>query len=646
MKRGQISQDLIYPSVEIQVVGKTKPTVENKPKQQLEVLTAKEVSCPKCGSKNYRKRGKAERNGQRYECKDCQRRFVIHSLVNQEGIEIKCPDCHSRNYNLHGKVGDKTRYKCQDCNRQYILTRFVKDEFDWYNNTNCRWCKSKNFRLAGLAKSGKPRCFCKDCKKEFTLGAERPDILVAPKEFQFSHDIWTADHLGYERGIHKHYKLNFGYIQQPWLKYYFKKFILYLSSTRLAFSTLIGKVNYINIFSKFLQEICYTQEFEGIKRALIIEYFTYLKNNQYSYSQHTHCISTIKTFFETGILNNWFQVEPALIRPEDWLKEPKRLPRFIPEEVMQQLNQHLDSLPEPIMRMVLIDIECGFRIGELLRLKLDCLKSDGKGGWYIQYQMYKMNKEHTKPISKELANVIQEQQAYIQQLFGNSFSYLFCGRGRLTTGGLILPEPKLMTSASFIRHLKKLAQQFEIKDQSGKLWNFQTHQFRHTVGTRMINAGVPQHIVQRYLGHESPEMTMVYAYIFDETLRKEVEKYHELRVVNFQGEVTELEETVLSSNDDLEWFKKNVQARALEHGYCARPKVLGDCDIPGFDGCYNCPHWRTNKNFLPVLKDTLERTNNVLEKAQNCGWQLQVHKNTPIKENLEKVIKTLEADND
>ena len=175
---------------------------------------------------------------------------------------------------------------------------------------------------------------------------------------------------------------------------------------------------------------------------------------------------------------------------------------------------------------------------------------------------------------------------------------------------------------------------------------FAFHQFRHTVATRMINLGVPVHIIQRYLGHEPPATTMVYAHIHDETLRKEVEKYHESRVVNFQGETAQLEETVLSSTDDLEWFKKNVQARALEHGYCARPKVLGDCDIPGFDGCYNCPHWRTNKNFLPILKDTLERTLQVLNKAQNYAWQLQINKNKPIKINLERVIQALEAENE
>jgi hypothetical protein len=100
----------------------------------------------------------------------------------------------------------------------------------------------------------------------------------------------------------------------------------------------------------------------------------------------------------------------------------------------------------------------------------------------------------------------------------------------------------------------------------------------------------------------------------------------------------------MSGNDDLEWFKKNIQARALEHGYCARPKMLGDCDIPGFDGCYNCPHWRTNKNFIPLLKDTLERTNKVIEKARNCGWELQVKKNEPIQHNLEKVIASLEVE--
>lgn len=312
---------------------------------------------------------------------------------------------------------------------------------------------------------------------------------------------------------------------------------------------------------------------------------------------------------------------------------------------MRQLNQHIDTLPAPIMRMALVIQECGLRIGELCQLSFDCLKQDAKGRCFIQFRRWKMKKETTLPVSIKLSAVIQEQQQYIREKFGKEFQYLFCGRSG-SNNKCFSPAHRPMTMQSFLGYLERLVEEFNIRDNSGKRWHLQTHQFRHTVGTRMINNGVPQHIIQRYLEHESPQMTMVYAHIHDETFRKEVEKYHEAKVVNFQGESAELESTILSSNDDLEWFKKNVQARALEHGYCVRPKVLGDCDIPGFDGCYNCPFWRTNKNFLLILKDTLERTNKVLDKAQNCGWKLQVNKNQPIKENLKKVIQVLEEGKD
>ena len=56
-------------------------------------------------------------------------------------------------------------------------------------------------------------------------------------------------------------------------------------------------------------------------------------------------------------------------------------------------------------------------------------------------------------------------------------------------------------------------------DKLGEIYRFHAHAFRHSVGTRMINNGVPQHIVQKFLGHESPEMTSRYAHIFDETLK-------------------------------------------------------------------------------------------------------------------------------
>lgn len=421
MSKKQVPDYLLCPSVELQVLEQTEPNVKTESKLTLEPVPTKEVVCPKCGSKDCWKRGNRVRNCKEYSCKDCKKFFIIYPLVDEEGKEINCPDCKSRNYRLAGQARGKRRYQCKECNRKYVLNPNGRDDL---NDVTCNWCNGKKFRLTGFTSAGKRTCKCLECQKYFTVGGKSL-TLSYPKEFDFNHDVWIADHLGYERGIHKHYKLNFAYLKQAWLKKFTKQYILYLVSTGTAFSTLITKVTNVRIFSDYLASVHYRQQFEGITRDLIVDFLAYLKIKGYSHSTHTHTLETLSKLFEMGILNDWFQVPPALIRPEDRLKKTKRLPRFIPEEVLKQLKQHLNNLPEPLIRMVLVDLECGFRIGELTRLKLDCLKSDGKGGWYIQYQMYKMNKEHTKPISNELANVIQEQQAYIKRILGSDFFTCF-----------------------------------------------------------------------------------------------------------------------------------------------------------------------------------------------------------------------------
>ena len=506
----------------------------------------------------------------------------------------------------------------------------------------CYHCGSKNYYKKGR-KRGKQRYFCLVCRRYFCEDFD--PINYKYNYLKLGDDVWHASEIGLKISPYrKESKLIFLYLKQDWLKDAVKKFIKYQAVSK-SFGQLKKYISYLNKFSDFLSQKYPSISLKELDREVLIGFIDFLNQSHLSANTKNHHLGTLKTFFEIGNINSWFDVPAYLIRPEDYAKPTKCLPRYIPEEVMQQLNRHLERLPEPVMRMVLVIQETGLRIGELLQLSLDCLKFDHKKEPYIQYMNWKMSKEDTKPISEELAKVIQEQQQYIKQNLDESFEYLFSARklGKYRDKNPFQPKPKVMSDHSFINFLRKLTQEFDIKDKSGKRWNFQTHQFRHTVGCRMVNLGIPLHIIQRYLGHESPTMTMVYAHIHDQTLRKEIEKYHSERVINFKGESASLEKKVLSSNDDLEWFQKNVQARALEHGYCARPKILGDCDIPGFDGCYNCPHWRTNKNFLPVLKDTLERTNNVLSKAKNCGWDLQVYKNIPIKENLEKVIKSLES---
>ena len=171
-----------------------------------------------------------------------------------------------------------------------------------------------------------------------------------------------------------------------------------------------------------------------------------------------------------------------------------------------------------------------------------------------------MNKDHTISISKELAGVIQEQQNYIRNNLGSSFGYLFSGRSMGSKR--FLPQNKPMNPSAFTDYLKRLCTTNNICDASGQLWDLTAHQFRHSVGTRMINNGVPQHIIQRYLGHESPSMTATYAHLFDSTLSHEIAKYQG-RTVNISGQVLSAENPELETSD-LQWFKRKVQAQAQQ----------------------------------------------------------------------------------
>jgi integrase/recombinase XerD len=91
--------------------------------------------------------------------------------------------------------------------------------------------------------------------------------------------------------------------------------------------------------------------------------------------------------------NEWLDVSRYLVRQEDFPKVPKPNLCHIPEEVMQQLNQHIGELAEPVMRMVLVIQECGMRISELVHLEFDCLLQDKAGDWFLQYYQFKMKKE-------------------------------------------------------------------------------------------------------------------------------------------------------------------------------------------------------------------------------------------------------------
>jgi integrase len=469
--------------------------------------------------------------------------------------------------------------------------------------------------------------------------------LIKPDKI--NEDLWTAAELGCSVSPHtsdKNAYIRFEKIQQDWLKVEAKKFIKHLAHKGLGFGLLKMRLIALRHFSSFLLSFSQINCMEDIERSTMVAFFDYVGLQKGRSQWKNDVIYTLKAFFETGTINEWFTVRTYLVRNDDYFKkDSKPLPRYIPDDVIRQLEQHINHLPEPMMRMILVIKECGLRVGELCQLPLDCLKKDSKGGWFIQFMRLKVAKESTIPISMELADHIQQQQSFIRKHL-EGFPYLFCAssRGYYAIDNFV-PKDRMMSLGIFNRCLNTLAEEFNICDGTGKLWKFQSHQFRHTVGTGMINNGVPQHIVQRYLGHESAEMTSVYAHIHDSTLRKEIDKYIGTKVVNIAGKVIESLSPEIDNDSALQWMKSKIVSETLSSGYCGLPAQL-TCGKG--NACLTCSDFRTTIEFLDQHKQHLKRVDQVLEVATANGWTRQIQVNQDVKNSLEKIITTLEKNSD
>jgi integrase len=422
--------------------------------------------------------------------------------------------------------------------------------------------------------------------------------------------------------------LSFNRVRQLWLRKAVKQYIRY-SLSIFAEGTCRTRLQSLTCFSEFLADARPKASASAISRKLMLEYMSYLPGRVCAAVRKTHLLN-LRTFLELACRERWLKIPPErIIFDEEIPSAPKTQPRFIPTAVLDQLNSHLGDLGAPWMQMVLILQECGMRISELLQLGLDCLTQDARGTFYLQFLQGKMRREHTIPVSQEIARVVQEQQQTVRT----------SGRSDV----LLFPSPKggVIKQYTFAHRINRLAYDHQIRDATGKLFRFQSHQFRHTVGTRMINLGVPHHFIQRYLGHLGPEMTSRYAHIHDATMRDKLSEYLRGTLVDIRGEV--VAQDGLADTGDLRWFTRNVLAQALTNGYCAIPVVAGPCPHP--NACLNCAHFRTDASFLDVHKTELRETDRVIAKASANGWTRQAEMNEQKRSNLVNIITSLEQAN-
>ena len=305
---------------------------------------------------------------------------------------------------------------------------------------------------------------------------------------------------------------------------------------------------------------------------------------------------------------------------------------FFDDHTMAQVMRHAGLLGTPAaegglgdeqaMRIVMLLARTGRRSGELLLLDYDCLlaipglgadEQDSGPDAIVAKLRFQQTKIEGAPntifVDSEVVAIVKAQQqwvhAHVRTLLRDPAAppprYLFLAINQNHRGRHSYPK------TTVTRRLQQLAELADIRDSQGQRPPLShVHRFRHTRGTSLINAGVPVHVVQRYLGHLSPEMTMRYAHTLRETHEREFLRYKKIT-----ADATDLDIDPRDLFSLIELGKRTD--RVLPNGLCMLPPRQ-TCNRG--NACLTCDKFTTDASYLPEHEQQLDKLTELIAQRQ------------------------------
>jgi integrase len=267
------------------------------------------------------------------------------------------------------------------------------------------------------------------------------------------------------------------------------------------------------------------------------------------------------------------------------------------------------------MRMILLQILTGRRASEIRTCAFDCLSplpgratagadDPAADNEEIARFHYAQSKIDAAPdnilVDREVAQVIEEQQQWIRQRFGD-IEPRFLFTQRLGNRTATKPYP----SGTYAWMLREFSNIVQITDSKGRAVGLShTHRFRHTKLTRLAELGLPIHVLQRYAGHASPTMSMHYI-----AQREEHAEQAFLATAKLNADSTRVSFS-REDHDSLHLFDR--ADRFLPHGWCLLPP-LQTCDKG--NACLTCSVFVTDQTHQGALQQQLTDTAELIARS-------------------------------
>ncbi len=444
-------------------------------------------------------------------------------------------------------------------------------------------------------------------------------------EAEFDRDVWQMRRLGFTGNQ----QLRFTRIPQPWLRDLVKRWLRWRLGTGLGLTVASRGLLALTRFAVFCEHIDITA-LADIDRVVLKRYLADLHAELAGTQRHGDHIGQLNMFLHAVRQHHWDDSLPAiaLVFSDDFPRRAERPPRALAEQVMAQIEDpaNLARFTNPAYQLAtLILIRAGLRVTDALSLPRDCLVTDADGAPYLRYDNHKMKRQALVPIDEQLHALIGEQQT------------------RVGAAPVLFPRPTKnpehrapVASSTYRLALYRWLARCEVRDTHGHPVALTPHQWRHTLGTRLINRDVPQEVVRRILDHDSPQMTAHYARLHDTTVRRHWEA---ARKVDITGQAVAL--APAGPLAEAAWAKQRLgrATQALPNGFCGLP-VQKTC--PHANACLTCPMFVTTTEFLPQHHTHRQQVIELITAAQARGQDRLAEMNQQVLANLNRIIDTLD----
>ncbi len=471
---------------------------------------------------------------------------------------------------------------------------------------------------------------------------------ASPFETEFAKDRWDAHNIpGLRYAAHSsHYHVLFTMVPVSW-RSLIKEYAKYLVAADRTVETIDSRVRQLGHFLQFfLQRSPQARDLQDLSTQDIDDFTAWiradvqrrkLKNSNTHVSHHIQALAGWLSYLERTEHSIKPRLPlPRLIWPHHYPpldhQSPSNSIKYIPQSVLEQLDTHLHHLTAVYLPVMIVLRASGWRISDVLALKwASCLEQQDEKYCLVGDIQKTRVLGHKIPISQEVAAVIQAQIVWVTQHYSpqeNPHGWLFPaskayhqGRGQR----FLLGDP--LAAAPIRVGLNDLASKYQIKDEQGNIFHFRLHAFRHTKAVELINNGMSLILVQQWMAHASPEMTLIYAKILDETMRKAWEKTVQKGIVQFnEGKPERVSGKKLlpmagTNAFDPERVREHRQNVKMALGSCLKTaKIMCKfVELP----CFHCPAYVLTPDDLPALEayeqQVLERIK-IGKQAGNVHW--------------------------